>query len=117
MRTHADVAVTSVATIDARGDVRAARAREDGHAAKAKVLEKLRTYPPENNPGEVLVPFVFEALGRPSDEAIAFFRAIAPTDPRVRSVVLGQAWRQVSIIIQTRLAELYLSAESPRPPR
>jgi len=116
VRTHVDVAITTAAT-SARGDVLSARAREDGHAARAKVIDKLRTYPPDKNPGETLVPFVFEALGRPSEEAVAFLRALAPTDPRHRAVWLSRAWTQASNIIQTRLAELYLSAELPRPPR
>jgi hypothetical protein len=81
------------------------------------VSDKYTRYPPDKNPGEAMVPFIFEALGRPSIEAMAFLRSLAPTDPSRRAVVLGKAWREISIIIQTRLAELYLSAERPRPPR
>ena len=112
-----DVAVTTAATISGEGEVIAARAQKDGVAAHAKVLDKLRTYPPEKNPGETLVAFVIEALGRPSDEAVAFLRALAPTEPRHRAVWLSRAWQRVSCIVQTRLAEMYLSAERPRPPR
>ena len=100
-----------------KADLLAERAREDGRAALRKVQEKLQTYPGHKNPGESLVPFVFEALGRPSDDAVAFLRALAPTEPRARALVLRRAWREISMIIQTRLAELYLSAELPRLPR
>ena len=63
------------------------------------------------------MPFVIEALGRPSTEAVALLRALASSDPIERSTQLSEAWREVSVITQTRLAELYLSAERPRPPR
>ena len=115
-RTHVDVAFATAATTETGRTLRD-RAQVDGSAAQEKVHLKMGRYPPDSNPGEVLVPFVVEALGRPSDEAVAFLRAVAPTEPRRRAVVLGQAWRDISIITQTRLAELYLSAERPRAPR
>ncbi len=118
-RTHVDLAFTTAASLKARHDARerAARASEDGRAASQTVRDKRIRYPPGDNPGEALVPFVLEALGRPSDEAAAFLRAVAPTDPTQRAVVLARAWQALSIITQTRLAELYISAERPRPPR
>ena len=64
-----------------------------------------------------MVPFVIEALGRPSEDAVAFLRSLAPTEPRQRALVLTEVWRRISLITQRRLAELYLSAERPRPPR
>ena len=114
-RTHIDVAYTNARTEQA--NERNHRAKEDGRAAAQKVLQKRTRYPPAANPGESLVPFVIEALGRPSTEAVALLRALASSDPIERSTQLSEAWREVSVITQTRLAELYLSAERPRPPR
>ena len=114
-RTYVDVAYATAATDSA--DRRAARAAEAGLAAQEKVGKKMQTYPPEKNPGAQLVPFVIEALGRPSDEVRAFLQALAPTNPAERAVVLSSAWQQISLITQTRLAELYLSAERTRLPR
>ena len=81
----------------------------------AAVTEKRRRYPPQANPGEGLVPFIFEALGRPSREAGAFLRALAPVDLSKRSNMLAETWQSISIITQTRLAEILISAENPRP--
>jgi len=112
VRTYIDVAYTNAASDCPTR--RSKRAEADGIAAIEKVGKKLSTYPPEKNPDAQLVPFVIEALGRPSAEAVAFLRAIVPTEASERSVLLSQAWRQISIISQTRLAELYLSAERTR---
>jgi hypothetical protein len=118
-RTHVDLAFTTALSEKARHDgrERAARANDDGRAASQSVRDKRARYPPGDNPGEALVPFVLEALGRPSPEAAAFLRAVAPVDRAQRAVVLARAWQALSIITQTRLAELYISAERPRPPR
>jgi len=115
-RTHVDVAIPSAATLSP-GTERTARAAEDGRAAAQMVRDKRERYPPDKNPGEGLVAFVVESLGRPSAEAAAFLRALAPTDPAQRAVVLRAAWQALSIIIQTRLAELHISAERPRLPQ
>ncbi len=115
-RTFIDVGFRTAATDDEEEQGR--RAREDGRAAQAYVDAKRRRYPPGDNPGEALVPFVVEALGRPSPEAAAFLRAVAPPEAGAhsRASVLGAAWQSVSIITQMRLAELLISAEDPRPP-
>ncbi len=115
-RTHVDVAIPTAAT-RFPGIERTARADECGRAAAQKVRDKRERYPPDKNPGEGLVAFVVEALGRPSAEVAAFLRALAPTDPAQRAVVLRSAWQALSILIQTRLAELYISAERPRLPQ
>jgi hypothetical protein len=115
-RTHIDVAIATAASRTADSE-RAARADEDGRAASQTVRAKQQRYPPNANPGEPLVPFVMEALGRPSDTAAAFLRALAPADKAQRAAVLAKAWQALSIIVQTRLAELYISAERPRPPQ
>jgi hypothetical protein len=91
------------------------RAVEDGRAASCYVKEKRQRYPPQDNPGEALVPFIIEALGRPSLEAAAFLRSVAPVDPSKRPSVLAAAWQAISILTQTRLAELLISAEYSRP--
>ena len=106
---------TSAATTVA--DECAERARTDGRAAARYVAAKRRRYPPGDNPGEALVPFIIEALGRPSEEAVAFLRALAPHGPSTRTTVLASAWQAISILTQTRLAELHISAELPRPQR
>jgi hypothetical protein len=113
-RTHIDVGYRTVATDGT--EERFHRAREDGRAASQYVLEKRRRYPPKDNPGEALVPFILEALGRPSPEAVTFLRGRAPTDPAKRASVLAAAWQSISILTQTRLAELLISAERARPP-
>ena len=115
-RTHVDVAITTAAT-RTPGSERTARAEESGRAAAQMVRDKRERYPPDANPGEGLVPFVVEAMGRPSAEAVAFLRSLAPSDPAQRAVVLRSAWQGLSILTQTRLAELHISAERPRPPQ
>ena len=114
-RTHVDCSFTDAATTQV--EERALRARVDGHAAQLRVKDKLCDYPRSKNPHEGMVPFVIEALGRPSEDAVRFLRTLAPTEPRQRARVLPEVWRRISLITQRRLAELYLSAERPRPPR
>jgi hypothetical protein len=113
-RTHVDVGYRSAASDNAEELQR--RAFEDGLAAANYVAEKRRRYPPAANPGEGMVPFIIETLGRPSPEAASFLRALAPADPVKRSGVLAAAWQSISINTQTRMAELLISAELPRPP-
>ena len=114
-RTHLDVGFTNAATDN--DEERIMRAQQDGRAARHYVDGKRSRYPAGDNPGEPMVPFIIEALGRPSLEAIAFLRSVAPSAPAQRAVVLASAWQTISIITQTRLAELYISAERSRPPR
>jgi hypothetical protein len=112
-RTYIDVGYRTTATDTVEESF--LRAVEDGRAASCYVAEKRRRYPPQDNPGEALVPFIIEALGRPSLEAAAFLRSVAPVDPSKRSTVLAAAWQAISINTQTRLAELLISAELSRP--
>jgi len=112
-RTHVDVGYATAATTDLVE--RQMRACADGLAAGRYVAVKRRRYPVAANPTEPLVPFIMEALGRPSLEAVAYLRTLAPADPAVRAVVLPEVWQAVSIITQTRLAELHISAEDSRP--
>ena len=114
-RTYIDVGYRSAATSNA--EECQLRARTDGRAAAQYVAEKRRRYPPADNPGVGLVPFIIESLGRPSREAVAFLRALAPADPAKRAMVLAQAWQAISINTQTRLAEALISAELAQPPK
>ena len=61
-----------------------------------------------------MVPFVVEALGRLSPEANDLLNAVAPADQKVRSKVLRTAKQTLSVLVQTGLAELLLSAEPGR---
>ena len=76
------------------------------------VTEKRRRYPPAQHPSAGLVPFVVESLGRPAHETVLLLRAAAPQDKKVRAVALHRAWRSLSYLVQLRLAELLLSAET-----
>ena len=78
------------------------------------VRTKRSRYPPHKNPGCSLVPFVVEALGRLSPDAEDLLRALAPVDKQTRSVVLRRAKQSLSVVIQTRLADLLLGAERSR---
>ena len=74
------------------------------------MVEVKRTrYPPAG--GAELVPLVFEAGGRPSDEAAAFIRSyghgLSDDD---RAAVVGRFWRQLSRRLQIGNAEMVLSA-------
>ena len=73
------------------------------------MVEVKRTrYPPR---GGELVPLVFEAGGRPSDEAASFIRAyrheLSDTE---RAAVLGGLWRRLSRKLQIGNADMVLSA-------
>jgi len=114
-RTYVDVGYRSAASNNEEELQR--RAFEDGLAAANYVAEKRRRYPPQANPGEGMVPFILETLGRPSPEAVSFLRAVAPADSAKRAAVLSAAWQSISINTQTRMAELLISAELPRPPK
>ena len=57
-----------------------------------------------------------EARGRLGTEVLSFLKQHAPAEESLRSVVLAPALREVSIVTQTGLARLLLSAE-PRPVR
>ena len=111
-RCFVDVAVTSAATTSAQN--RAKRAGEDGAAAADMVRSKRSKYPAAKSPNTPLVPFVVEALGRLSPEAQGLLNAIAPEDKALRSVVLRRAKQSLSVLVQTRLADLLLSAEAGR---
>ena len=66
------------------------------------------------SPATPMVPFVVEALGRPSPEAHGLLGAVAPADKKVRSQVLRTAKQTLSVLVQTGLVELLLSAEPGR---
>ena len=108
--TYADVAVVSAGTLSP--DTLRQRAERPGRAAADMVTEKRRRYPPAQHPSAGLVPFVVESLGRPAQETVLLLRAAAPQDKKVRAVVLHRAWRSLSYLVQLRLAELLLSAET-----
>ena len=75
---------------------------------------KQSKYPQHKSPGTPMVPFVVEALGRLSPEAHALLATVAPADKKVRSQVLRTAKQTLSVLVQTGLAELLLSAEPGR---
>ena len=85
------------------------RDRSPAHHARLAVAP---APPPAKNPGEGLVPFVLEALGRPSPEAEAFLRAMAPGTPGdpQRAEALRLARQYLSVTLQSRNAELLLAA-------
>ena len=97
-----------------RAAERAKRAATDGAAADDMVRTKRSRYPPHKNPGCPMVPFVVEALGRLSPGAEDLLRALAPVDKQTRSVVLRRAKQSSSVVVQTRPADLLLSAERSR---
>ena len=85
-----------------------ARANKDGVAAADGVRMKRRRYPPS---GGELVPLVFEAAGRPSEETVAFVRSWAlELDDAERSKVIRHAWQQYSTVLQSGNAEMILSS-------
>jgi len=70
---------------------------------------KRARYPPGG--GAELVPLVFEAGGRPSDEAVAFIRSYGhDLADDERAAVLGGFWRRLSRKLQIGNAEMVLSA-------
>ena len=83
-------------------------------AASDMVRSKNSKYPQHKSPAAPMVPFVVEALGRLSPEAHGLLAAIAPADKKVRSQVLRTAKQTLSVLVQTGLAELLLSAEPGR---
>ena len=106
VRTYVDVVGTHAGGSGILGlPERQARAQEDGRAAHQAVVTKRCRYPPHLVPGASLVPFAFEALGRLSDEARGFLRAMAPSP-----ALLGCAYQELSYLVQRRLAEALLSA-------
>ena len=111
-RAYADVAVTSAATMSAAN--LAKRASTDGAAAADMVRSKRSKHPAANSPATPIVPFVVEVLGRLSPKAHSLLGAVAPADKKVRSQVLRTAKRTLSVLVQTGLAELLLSAEPGR---
>jgi hypothetical protein len=113
--TYVDVAIPSPHTTGV--DERRRRAQEDGRAAQLTCDTKHARYRADRKPESSLVAFVVEAYGRPSAEAAGLLRAMAAGPQAVRAVTLGRAWRHLSVRVQTRLAELLLSAELPRAPR
>ena len=102
----------SAATTSA--DNLARRERTDGSAASEMVRTKRSKYPAAKSPATPMVPFVVETLGRLSPEAHGLLGAVAPADKKVRSQVLRTAKQTLSVLVQTGLAELLLSAEPGR---
>jgi hypothetical protein len=102
-RVYIDVAITEAATSDAH-ELRQ-RAAGDGVAASRKEDHKRVKYP-----GPELLPFVVEALGRCGSSANSFLKAMAPKSLDDRSKALGSARQSLSVLVQTGMAELLLSA-------
>jgi hypothetical protein len=113
-KTYVDVMVTSADT-QTPGKL-AMRASQDGHAAAAGVQRKHGRYPASKNPGACLVPFVVEARGRLSPEALAFLKAMVPESCPDRPLILRKARRDLSVLVQSRLGDLLLSAEAGHAP-
>ena len=81
---------------------------QDGLAASQMVAKKRERYPPS---GGELVPLVFEAGGRASDEAVALLRTYGlGLDDADRAVVLSNLWRRISRVLQFGTADMVLSA-------
>jgi hypothetical protein len=109
-KTYVDI---SFATADSvTPGKRRTRANEDGQAAAERVAAKHARYPGDKNPGASLVPFVIEAHGRLSPEAIAFLQAMVPPTNPDRDAILQKARYDLSVLTQGRLADLLLSAEA-----
>ena len=109
-RAFADVAVPTATSSDP--ELLDQRAAEDGAAARQAEARKRVRYPAHQHPSAALVPFVVEAHGRVGDDAAALLRSFVPLE--CRSEAMSDAYRTVSAIVQTRLAELLLSAEPGR---
>ena len=108
---YVDVHIVSAATDRMQADWVRDHAATDGGAGIRGVNAKRRTYPPEKHPQATLVPFVVEALGRPSAEALDFLRSLAPANLSERAIVLRKAYYELSTLLALRQAELLLSAE------
>jgi hypothetical protein len=80
-------------------------------------VNKYNRYPPNQNPHASLHPFVVEDLGRLSETALHLLRATAPEGQGQRTQFLQKAFQELSIVTQTRLAEILISAEMPAPPK
>ena len=103
--THLGVDTAVVAVATTCGVRRHARAGRDGAAAASEEDSKRVRYP-----GPDLRPFVVEAHGRLGLDAAAFLREIAPTDPSERSAFIGEAWQELSVVVQRANAELLVRA-------
>ena len=108
---YVDVHVVSATTDQMRAEWVRDHASTDGGPGIRGVNAKRSKYPPEKHPRATLVPFVVEALGRPSEEALDFLRSLAPANPSERAIVLRKAYYELSTLLALRQAELLLSAE------
>ena len=81
-----------------------ARAARDGEAAARAEDGKCFL-----DSGPDLAPFAVEALGRPSEDAIALLRAFPPTSGLGS---IGSAWQSFAALLQAQTAELLTAAES-----
>ena len=115
IRTHVDCVVTCATTTNA--NEQCIRAQVDGRAANEAEIQKGRRYKRSDNPHEGLVAFAIESRGRVGEQAMGLIKAMAPTDPTLRSLVIQEAYQGLSVVIQSRLAEILLSAEQPLAPR
>ena len=58
-----------------------------------------------------MIPAAFEALGRPSEEMVAYVRTWGHDfEPAERTQVVRYAWQQLSTLLQVGNAEMILSA-------
>ena len=113
-RAHADVTIGSVKTDTI--EERRIRNQTDGRKAAVLADRKRAHYDPTRNPHEGFVPFAIEARGRFGDDALALLRSMAPSDPSLRSCLIARGLQGISVRVQTRLAELLLSAERANTP-
>ena len=57
------------------------------------------------------MPIAFEAGGRPGEETVAYVRSLGNgLEPEERTEVIRFAWQQLNTVLQTRNAEMFLSA-------
>ena len=113
-RAHADVTIGSAKTDTT--EERRLRNQTDGRKAAVLADRKRARYDPTRNPHEGFVPFAIEARGRFGDDALALLRSMAPRDPSLRGRLIARGLQGLSVRVQTRLAELLLSAERANTP-
>ena len=95
---------------------RRGRGPATGEGSAAAPPPPFARYRPERNPHEELVPFAIEARGCAGAAAIHLLRAMAPSAIGLRAKALSHAWHELSVLVQTRRAELLLAAEAAGSP-
>ena len=101
---YVDLTVVGALSVEA---VRRGSALRDGVASEIAAEHKVAKYP-----NCQVAPFAVEDHGRFGESAVALIRALAPTEPFLRTAAIGHIYQSMSSTLQRIAADAVIAAMS-----